>query len=156
MTLFYRGPGALITHDVFMSRQPSYRQFAVRELRQVHTQRQSTWEALGASTPVRVCSAGLGAIAAVLAVSGYPVLHRPEVSIAAVIVLAFAGIVSAVARDLRGRPRRLWAVYRDQLVCLFETTDPAEFRQVVRATVRVLERTADGPDRARRVSTLEP
>ena len=32
MTLFYRGPGALITQDVFMSRQPSYRQFAIREL----------------------------------------------------------------------------------------------------------------------------
>src|SRR5262245_30601338 len=143
MTLFYRGPGALITHDVFLSRQPSYRQFAVRELKQVHTQRQSTLEALGASTPVRVCSAGLGAIAAVLAVGGYPVLHTPAVSIGALVVLALAGIVSAVARDLRGRPRRLWAVYRDQLVCVFETTDPTEFRQVVRATVRVLEWTEE-------------
>jgi hypothetical protein len=150
MTLFYRGPGALITHDVFMSRQPNYRQFAVRDLKQVHTQRQSTWEAFGASTPVRVCSAGLGAIAAVLAVSGYPLLHMPAVSVAALVVLAGAGIVSAVARDLRGRPRRLWAVYHDQLVCVFETTNPAEFRQVVRATVRVLERTSDGSSGAHR------
>lgn len=149
MTLFYRGPGALITHEVFVSRRPSYRQFAVRELKQVHVHRESAWEAIGSSTPVRVFSVGFGAIAAVVAVSGYPLLHMAAVSVVALIVLAVAGIAAAVARNLRSRPRGIWAVYRGQLTCIFETTDPAELGQVVRATVRVLERAGDGRDRQR-------
>ena len=139
MTLFYRGPGAIITHEVFESRHPLRRRYAVRELTHVHVARPSTLEKVGRSVPLRVCSEGSAGLAALTAVLGPSVLHDANVSVVATVVLVMAGGVSAIAHRLRCRPLELWAIYRTDLVLLYEDQDVRVFRQVTRAMLRVLE-----------------
>jgi hypothetical protein len=140
MTLFYRGPQARITHEVFESRCPSHQSYLIYELEYVHTVQEQPVRVLVASVPFRVCSTGMAGLSVALATTGWPILDRPSLTLVALAVLATSSAVSTVAWTARRRPFELRAVHRGQLVCIFQTTDRRTFGQVTRALLRVLER----------------
>jgi hypothetical protein len=137
--IFYRGPNALVTHEILVSRGATYQQFALHELSDFHTRRRSLAELVGASQPVRVFSAGLAGAALVLAVTSGVIINWPRMLAAAVVIAVVAGVVALVAREFRTRDKQLWAFYRGEFVCVFSTPDARIFRQVTRAMARALE-----------------
>lgn len=137
--IFYRGPSALITNEVFVSRSPEYQQFAIRELSEFHIRRRSAVEVIGASHSVRVFSAGLAGTAAVVALASKTLTDWPTILAVAVGVGVLACIAAVLAREFRGRHKQLWAIYRGEFVCIFSTADPRVFEQVTRSLSRAFE-----------------
>lgn len=143
MTLFYRGPQARITHEVFESRCPHHQLYLIRELEYVHAVRAEPVRILVASTPVRVCSTGLSGLSMALATTGWPILDRPSVTVVSIVILTASSVLSAAAWTTRRQPFELRAVHKGQLICLFQTRDRRTFAQVTRALLRVLEHIED-------------
>jgi hypothetical protein len=136
MTVFYRGPRALITDQTFEVWCPQCCVFAIRELSHV-------WvvEALPVRlTPVTVGSSGLAGSMAVVVSTGWS-----DVPILMAVGMLIAAAVVAVGSCLRVHPGRqeLWAVYRGQVVSMFDSTDSREFGQVRRALARAIEYVTD-------------
>jgi Family of unknown function (DUF6232) len=143
MVLFYRGPEARITHEVFESKRPTHHLYAIRELEYVHTIRRDVVEQITGSTPVRVCSTGMAGLSVVVAMTCWPVLDHPSLTLAALVLCGASFSLSAASWSIRTRPLELRAVYRGRLVCLYQTTDRRTFAQVTRALLRVLEQLDD-------------
>ncbi|HZN17251.1 MAG TPA: DUF6232 family protein [Micromonosporaceae bacterium] len=144
MTLYYTGPFACITHEVFQVRGLSYRSFAIRDLTNVHAvQEKAGLDAVGAHQ-IRVGSTWLAGVAAVAVALGWPVLHSPVVSALAFVVLATSLAVSAACWRVRTHPYALRATYRGELTTLFRTADVRTFGQVKRALVRAMEQVPAG------------
>jgi hypothetical protein len=137
--IFYRGPNALVTHEVIVSHGATYQQFALRELSDFHTRRRSLAELVGASQPVRIFSAGLAGTAVVVAVTSGVIINWPQMLAAASVVAVLAVVIALVGREFRTRHQQLWAFYRGEFVCVFSTPDARIFRQVTRAMARALE-----------------
>jgi Family of unknown function (DUF6232) len=147
MTIFYQGPCAHVTHEVFETRYPHYRCFMIRDIRQLYLARRAAPPGSSQRSPVRAGSAGIAGIAAVAAAFGWPALSAaamPPIATAglagmlvliAVSSLAFAACVRIQASHVH----ELWAVYRGRTICLFGTTDERTFGQVKRALVRAIE-----------------
>jgi hypothetical protein len=132
MPVLYRGPDAQITHREFICLSPQPQRFAIREL---HDVRVVTTGASGASAPLTY-SATAGA--ALLAVTGWPLLGSAPVSMTALAALAV--LCAQTAGCIRGRHSyELHAVYRGQWICLFQTSSPSRFGQVKRALIRAFE-----------------
>ncbi|HET8661194.1 MAG TPA: DUF6232 family protein [Micromonosporaceae bacterium] len=144
MTLFYIGPRACITHEVFQVRWPSYRSFAIRELTNVHVVRDWTDPVTVGAHQIRVASTWLAGTAAVATALGWSVLHSPTVSILAFMILAVSLVVSGVCWRVRTVPYVLQATYRGELVRLCSIPDARTFGQVKRALVRALEQVPVG------------
>jgi hypothetical protein len=142
MTLFYRGPCALITHEVLQVRCPYYRSFAIRELQYVHAVRNRTSRRAGGADPRVVCSTALAGAATIVATAGIEAGSHPVLPIVAVIAGVASAVTGVCARG-RGRTHQIWGYYRGRLECLFLTRDRQTFDQVSRALVRVLERLED-------------
>ncbi len=140
MTLFYRGPCAIVTHEVFVARCPSYQTYAIRELHQIHTVTETMPQSLASSTAIRVGSTAFVAASALVATSGWFVLGQLSLSLVATAALLLSAWVSAWAWQAYRRPKQLWAIYRGDRICIFSTPDQAAFAQVKRALTRVLER----------------
>jgi ABC-type transport system involved in cytochrome bd biosynthesis fused ATPase/permease subunit len=138
MTLYYRGPCAVVTHDVLESRCPTYRLFMISDLQGLYVRRLSPAEAVGSSHAMRVVSNGVAALAATLALVSQPI-HQSGVTAVALVVLVLAVVATTVARRLRSRPRELWAVYRGQFLRVFATADGRAFNQVIRAVRKARE-----------------
>lgn len=149
MIVFYRGPCAYITHEVFESHCPYYRLFVIRELKDVYVVHRPRHPGPSDRFPVRAGSAGVAGAAAVAAAVGWPILEASSLSLVATAALAVTLVISAtaIAACLRVRPGRLhqlWAIYQGQPTCLFETADARTFGQVRRALIRAIERIDDG------------
>ena len=143
MVLFYRGPEARITHEVFESLYPTHAVYPIAELRYVHTVRQDVLEQVTASTPVRVCSTGMAGLSVLVATAGWPVLDQPPLTMAALVVLGASSSLAAASWRTCMRPLELRAVYQGRLVCLYQSTNRRTFGQVTRALLRVLEQLDD-------------
>jgi hypothetical protein len=139
MALYYDGPTARITHEVFESWCPTGQTFVIDELEYVHTVREDTID----FTSIRVCSTGLAGASVGLATMGWPVLGQPSVSLYALLGLVVFTATARATWRLRWARREVRAVYRGRVVCLFRTTDPRTFGQVTRALLRVLEHRDD-------------
>jgi len=137
--VFYLGPHARITDQVFEERRPPYRCFAIRELEAVYMIRGTNGWTAARVTPVRVCSGALSGVAGLVAVVGAPILGNTPLTAVATVALVVSAATSQACRRFRLRPHELWAVHRDGLVCLYRTTDATTFGQVRRAMIRVIE-----------------
>lgn len=152
VTVFYRGPCAHITHEVFESRCPYHRRYNIRDIRQIYLARRAREPAYSDSSQLRARSAGLAGVAAVAVALGGPALSAasmpPAVTAGLAALLVVVALASAaVAACLRVQPARvyeLWALYQDELTCLFLTTDERVFGQVKRALVRAVEQLEEG------------
>lgn len=155
MTVFYQGPRAHVTHEVFETRYPDYRCFMIRDIRHLYLARRADRPGSSQRSSVRASSAGIAGVAAVAAAFGWPALSAaamPPIATAglagmlvliAVSSFAFAACVRIQATHVH----ELWAVYRGRMICLFDTTDERTFGQVKRALVRAIEqRGRVGPD----------
>jgi len=152
MTVFYRGPCAYVTHEVFEVHCPYYRQYLIRDIRDPYLARRPIDPGQPDRLQLKARSAGAAGAAAVAAVFGWPVLKAasvpPMATAGLVLTLIVVGVSAmAIAACLRVRPARmyeLWAVYRGRMTCLFETTDERVFGQVRRALVRAIEQNQYG------------
>jgi Family of unknown function (DUF6232) len=149
MTVFYRGPCAHITHEVFESRCPYHRRYMIRDIRQIYLARRARDAAY---SDRRVSSAGMAGVAAVAVALGGPALgaaSMPPAAAAGLVTLLVLVVLSSIAlaaclRVQPGRVYELWAFYRGELTCLFRTADERVFGQVKRALVRAIEQLDDG------------
>ncbi len=134
MVMFYRGPTALITHEVFESDLPDPKRFRVCDLREVSIQSGKPPRGNGAFS--------IGATAAmVVAMSvAWPFLRATPAWLGLLLlVLATPGLIAGACLR-RGRPvLELRAMYRGRPVILYATTDGRAFGQIQRALVRALE-----------------
>lgn len=156
MTVFYQGPLAYITHEVFETRSPHLRSFAVRDIGHLFQAHRTGGAAPTQDrTQVRAGSAGLAGAAAVITAIGWPLLNSASMPAVATVGLASVLIAVLVLSLLFAawvwiRPVRvheLWAVYQGDMTCLFESTDEREFGQVRRALVRAMEQIEDSQAR---------
>lgn len=132
MTVYYRGPDVLITHEVFQVLSPQPQAFPIRELRGVCVVEDSRWRWVAVP-------AWLGAaLVAVLAVA-LPLSRVSPSVFVIVLVLAAASVVSAAClRDAPGL-RELRAVYMGHQVILYRSGNVQKFGQVKRALQRSIE-----------------
>jgi hypothetical protein len=151
MTVFYQGPCAYVTHEVFETHCPYVRRFMIRDIRHPYSVRRPARPTTPDRTQLRAGSAGAAGAAALAAAAGWPVLNAMSMPPIATAGLAVTGVLVVVAAMalvawMRVQPARvyeLWAVYRGQMTCLFDTTDAREFGQVKRALVRAIEQRPD-------------
>lgn len=144
MTLFYEGPSARITQEVFEALIPYPQSFAIPELRYVHMVRSRT-EQVGTlgSVPIKICSTAMCGVSAFTIIGTWPSYQYPVMSSAAFLILIASGALAAAAWRVRAA-YELRALHHGQLVCLVRTTDKRSFDQMSRALFRVLERLSDG------------
>ncbi|MEJ3749364.1 DUF6232 family protein [Actinomycetes bacterium KLBMP 9797] len=134
MTVYYRGPCVLITHQVFRVLHPHPRVYAIRDLSDVYVV-----EERGPSpVPVTLGSSGLAGVAAVVvATSG---LDLPAaLALAGGASLLVAGALAGACVRIRAHRYELRARHRGASVLLFATADQRAFGQVRRGLVRALE-----------------
>jgi Family of unknown function (DUF6232) len=152
MTIFYRGPCAYVTHEVFEVHYPYHRRFLIRDIRHPFLVLRPTDPGPpDRSVQVRARSASVAGTAAVAATLGWPAVTAaamPPIATAGLVV-GVVVVVSSVAftafrRIQPVRVYELWAVYHGQMTCLFDTTDKRVIGQVRRALVRAIERIEDG------------
>jgi hypothetical protein len=137
MTVYYRGPCARVTHEMFEVWCPRYRSIPIRELRDVRVVR-------GGSDPIVVRSTSLaGAAAAAFAVS-WPFFDTPSTWIVGLGLVAASAAVSGACWRTRPRSYELWATVRTLQVPLFRTRDAQAFGQLQRALVRAMEHSHQG------------
>ena len=132
MPVFYRGPGAVVTHKVIEVPRLSRRTFAFDDLDWVHATQEGPDPEVNRT---RV----LGASVMASVVVTVPVVSQASVVLA--VVVGAASLVSAGA-CLRVHPvvhYQLQARCRGEVVTLLDTTDRAEFNQVCRALRRAAE-----------------
>lgn len=152
MTIFYQGPCAQVTHEVFEARCPDYRRFAIREIRHLYLARRAGGSARSDRAQLRAGSAGIAGATAVAAAISWPALDAASMppaatgGIAATLILVAASslVFAACVRVQPVRVHELWAIYQGRMICLFDTTDERMFGQVKRALVRAIEQVEDG------------
>jgi len=137
VTVFYRGRRALITQQVFEAVCVGRRQYAIRDLTDVHIVR------LDPASGPGVRFLGLSALLAAFVVA--PVVG-PESKLLAGVAGSIL-LVGSVVVLRRGSPVRweLVATRAGRSVTLFESADQTEFDQVCRGLQRALERRSELP-----------
>jgi len=132
MTVYYRGPNVLITHEVFQVMSPQPRTFSIRELRGVCVVE-------GGRRPWIAVPAWFGsALVAATAVALPVALVSPHVFVI-VLVLAAASVISVACLRDSSAPYELRALHRGQEVTLYRCRDLQTFGQVRRALQRSIE-----------------
>jgi hypothetical protein len=132
MTVYYRGPEAMITHEVFRVYVPQRRTFRIEELSDVHVLR-------GDLHPVRVVAAHTAGGALVVVAASWPFVHTPTAFLLMLMLVAAPSAVSGACSRLTPRPYELRATYRSLEVRLYRSTDERMFGQVKRGLIRSLE-----------------
>ena len=131
--IYYRGPDAVVTDELFIWRGTSARSFLVRDLHNVGEVRVAAEPA----SPATVLTVAAGTVAAVGA--GWTLLQPPTAYaiglLAVTVPLAFT--VPSMVRRARGW--ELHATYRGTDVVLYACADERRFGQVKRALRRSLE-----------------
>jgi hypothetical protein len=90
-----------------------------------------------------VGSTALAGLAGLVAITAGSLLESTMMAAGALVILVLATVAAVVAWRVQVRPYELWADFRGELVCLFESTDRLEFGQVRRALTRVFEQIAE-------------
>ena len=139
MTVYYIGSDARITSEIFESRRPIHQAFQIAELTLVHTLRaRGLFGSLSVHPVIGVCSTGLTGICGALAAADvFTDQMLPTLGVTGGAVLA--AVVAGAWWSQRRRPLELRAIYRGQLVCIFQTNDRLVLGQVTRALLRVFE-----------------
>lgn len=138
MTVFYHGPSARITHEVFETRIPAYQLFPIRDLTGIHITRETEPSILG--TPwAKAGSTAMVLVAIVVGAVAFWAVGSPSIAITALLVTAVASAVSAGCWSSREEPYELRAIYRGRAVCLLRTPDERLLGQVRRGLLRSLE-----------------
>ena len=138
MTVFYHGPSARITHEVFETRIPDYRLFPIRDLTGIHIIRETEPSILG--TPwAKAGSTAMVLVAIVVGAVAFWTVGSPSIAITALLVTAVASAVSAGCWRSREEPYELRAIYRGRAICLLRTPDERLLGQVRRGLLRALE-----------------
>lgn len=132
--IYYRGPGAVVTDELFILRGTPLKSYAVRDLRNVGVVRSSSAPA----SPTAVLMVAAGTVAAVGA--GWTMLEPPTayaIGLLAVLVPLICAVPPMVRRG--GRGWELHAIYRGSDVVLYSSFDERQFNQVKRALRRAIE-----------------
>ncbi len=131
MTILYRGPRGLVTHDAITTVHVGWRRLPVRDLQAIHIVRVRP----DSGRRLMGVSALLIPVLAIPFAAGWPP------------VIMVAGILAAVVALLVvGGQRDRWDLTADHLgvrTILFTSTDQREFDQLCRALRRALERLTD-------------
>lgn len=139
MPIFYRGPGANITHEVFQVLSPVSRSFAIRELRRIHiVQTQDDSPGTGARA-VTASAVGLSAVALVVLVTAGQFAGPSMWTVLVMLAVGVSATVSTGCWRTGPQPYELRAIYRGQRVCLLRTADERLLGQVSRALLRAVE-----------------
>jgi hypothetical protein len=146
MTIFYRGHGVRITHEVFEVLCPTHQSFALRDLSYLRVGEQAA-EAPPAVSVARTGSTGVaGATALAAAVGwaeGWQAFDSPAVVAATLTVLVASAVVSGACWRLRKAEQELLAVHHGTQVSLYRSADATTFAQVKRGLVRAIEQLGD-------------
>jgi hypothetical protein len=143
MAVFYRGPCALVTEDLLEVYCPSYRSYAIGELRDVYVVEGESGVVVTHSASIRYCSTGVAGAAGLVAATGWPLFDYPLLSFGALILMAAALAAWSAFGRIQERPYELWAICRGRTERLYQTTDGRTFGQVSRALLRAIERRAE-------------
>ncbi len=136
MPVFYRGPRALITHEVIEVPHQQWRRFAIRELAAVHMVQ------YGPDVNVtRRRAFGLIALGSIFVT--VPAVGQASPILAVILMIGSLTYAGACLRSVSGVSWALVAAYRGRTVVLFESTSQREFDQVSRALMRALEQHHD-------------
>jgi hypothetical protein len=139
MTVFYYGPSARITHEVFETRIPNYQLFPIRDLAGIHIVRDQQRPIM--ATPwARAGSAAMVLAAIIAGAVAYWTVGSPSIAITALLVTAVAAGVAAGCWQSHDEPYELRAIYRGRAVCLLRTPDERMLGQVRRGLCRALEK----------------
>jgi Family of unknown function (DUF6232) len=137
MVIYYRGPSAHITHEMFeVWCTQAHRRYRIRELRNVYVvrTRRSAVTLRGA--------AGAGAVV-VGAATVWPFLHTPAAWLTATGALVVSMVVGGACWRPSSSDWELRATYRNRSVVLFRCRDDRTFGQVKRALQRAVEGATD-------------
>jgi hypothetical protein len=138
MTVFYHGPCARITHEVFETRIPNYQLFPIRDLARIHLVRDTNRSIMG--TPLARAGSAVLVLAAIIAGSlAFWDVGSPSIAITALLVTAIASGVAAGCWGTREEPYELRAIYRGRYVCLLRTPNERLLGQVCRGLRRAIE-----------------
>jgi Family of unknown function (DUF6232) len=132
MVLFYRGPHAWITDQVFRASRPHYQEFRVAELGEVQVVRNGVESSALAWTGV-VAALIIGATGVGL------VVYAPELWPALAVAVVASVVFGSYYWNSQRPSYQLWAWYGPHLVLLFACDDDLEFGQVSRALQRAKE-----------------
>jgi len=138
VTIFYRGPYALITHDAFVVRCPVPESYPVRELRSIQIAQSEPSESAARQGTVVTGAIILAGGAIPATVLAWQMTGSPNYVIAGFVIAAASATVGCL-RPAR-QPFELQAIFRGRFVCLLRTTDERELGQVSRALLRAVER----------------
>jgi len=133
MRIYYRGPDAVVTSELFVRRGSPPGRFAIRDLRKVCIAPAGPRGVRLGSIVLPAAAAALVAAAVVSATGGVPV------ALAIVVAASGAGAATAVLQQHRPRRLELRATYRSREVVLYSSTDERVFNQVSRALRRAIE-----------------
>jgi hypothetical protein len=133
MRVYYRGPDALVTSELFVRRSSPAERFAIRELRDVCITRGGVTGA-GLGTGIILLAAAALVAAAIMARSG---AFLVSIALLAGVIMAGGLIIPLWWR--RPRRRQLQATYRGRKIDLYASADERVFNQVSRALRRALE-----------------
>jgi hypothetical protein len=134
MTVLYRGPRGLVTHDVIATTETAWRPVPFATLSAVHIVRT---DPEGRALAPRA----LGVSALVIAVATIPLVGVSSLVVA--VLLAIAVVCDVLAARARRATWDLLAYRAGNPAILFSSTDQREFDQLSRAVQRALERRRD-------------
>ena len=138
MTVFYLGPSARITDEVFETRGSHYQLFPIRDLAGIHIIREQRRSVAG--TPLARAGSLLLVLTAIVAgLTAYWTVGSMAIAVTALLVTAISSAVTAGCWSSRELPYELRAIYRGRAVCLFRTPDERLLGQVRRGLLRALE-----------------
>jgi hypothetical protein len=132
MTVYYRGPTALITDRMFEVWCPGRQRFAIPELYDVHVVR-------GGADPLAVGTTRIAGTSAAVALASLPFLDTPTAWLVVGLLVVVPGTVSGACWRFNHREYQLRATYHGYLVRLYASRDLQTFGQVRRALLRATE-----------------
>jgi hypothetical protein len=144
MVLYYIGPCARITHEVFEVHCPSRRVFRLENLTRPGVIEESAEAA--AFTSVRSGSssmAGAAAVVLLLQLHDRSLQDSPLLALGLLAVVVAALVVRGACVRLAPVQHSLVALYRGRAETLYRTTDVREFGQVTRGLIRAMEHRQD-------------
>ncbi|GIE98285.1 DUF6232 family protein [Paractinoplanes rishiriensis] len=132
MRIYYRGPDAIVTSELFIRCGSPPGRFAIGDLRQVGI-------APGAEEVARPAVIVSAAAAALVAAAAVSAAGGVLVALTILVVASVAGGVTGLIRCRKPRRLELRATYRGRETTLYSSTDERVFNQVSRALRRALE-----------------
>jgi hypothetical protein len=132
MAVYYRGPRARITDEVFEVFAPKCQVYMIRALQVVHVVEVDR-------SPLQPMIAGSSGVAGAAVL--WIVADGNDVVAMLAVLLGFMAAASAAGSCVGPRVRsyELWALYDGASVRLFQTAEAREFGQVRRALLRAIE-----------------